>query len=73
MDRAVVHSSTFSRNQLAMVAGLATLAAIDEEEILERARRSGQRFMDGLAPLVDKYELLHEVRGQGADDRAYLR
>jgi ornithine--oxo-acid transaminase len=65
MDRAVVHSSTFSRNQMAMVAGLATLAAIDEEGILERASMSGARFMDGLAPLVDKYELLHEVRGRG--------
>jgi ornithine--oxo-acid transaminase len=65
MDRAVVHSSTFSRNQMAMVAGLATLVAIDEEGILERASMSGARFMDGLAPLVDKYELLHEVRGRG--------
>jgi ornithine--oxo-acid transaminase len=65
MDRAVVHSSTFSRNQMAMVAGLATLAAIDEEGILERAQRSGARFMDGLTPLVEKYELLHEVRGKG--------
>ena len=65
MDRAVVHSSTFSRNQMAMVAGLATLAAIDEEGILERAAASGARSMDGLAPLVDKYDLLHEVRGKG--------
>ncbi|HEX4220706.1 MAG TPA: aspartate aminotransferase family protein [Acidimicrobiales bacterium] len=65
MDRAVVHSSTFARNQMAMVAGLATLAAIDDEGILERTRRSGQRFTEGLAPLVDKYELLHEVRGKG--------
>lgn len=65
MDRAVVHSSTFSKNQLAMVAGLATLQAIDDENIVERSRQNGERLMDALAPLVDKYELLHEVRGKG--------
>ncbi len=65
MDRAVVHSSTFSKNQMAMVAGLATLQAFDDEGIVERSRRAGDRFMTGLAPLVDKYELLHEVRGRG--------
>jgi len=65
MDRAVVHSSTFSRNQLAMVAGLATLGVIDDEDIIERSRRNGERFMEALAPLVQKYEVLEEVRGMG--------
>ncbi len=65
MDRAVVHSSTFSKNQLAMVAGLATLKVIDDEGIVERAAKNGERMMEALAPLVDKYELLHEVRGMG--------
>jgi acetylornithine/succinyldiaminopimelate/putrescine aminotransferase len=65
MDRAVVHSSTFSTNHLAMVAGLATLHAIDEEDIVDRARRTGELFMKSLAPLVDRHEFLHEVRGKG--------
>lgn len=65
MERAVVHSSTFSRNQLAMVAGLATLQTIDDEDIVDRARRTGELFMKSLAPLVDKHEFLHEVRGLG--------
>jgi ornithine--oxo-acid transaminase len=65
MDRAVVHSSTFSQNQLAMVAGLATLQAFDEEEILDRVRRTGKSFTKALAPLVERYEFLHEVRGMG--------
>src|ERR1700716_3685600 len=65
MERAVVHSSTFSTNHLAMVAGLATLHAFDEEDIVERARVTGDQFFDALAPLVDKYEFLHEVRGKG--------
>ena len=65
MDRAVVHSSTFSTNHLAMVAGLATLHAIEEEDIVDRARRTGELFMKSLAPLVDRHEFLHEVRGKG--------
>ena len=65
MDRAVVHSSTFSTNQLAMVAGLATLHAFDEEDIVDRARRTGELFMKSLAPLVEKHEYLHAVRGKG--------
>ncbi|MDT4939722.1 MAG: ornithine--oxo-acid transaminase [Pseudonocardiales bacterium] len=65
MERAVVHSSTFSTNHLAMVAGLATLHVMDEEDIVERARVTGEQFMTALAPLVEKHELLHEVRGKG--------
>ena len=65
MDRAMVHSSTFGRNQLAMVAGLATLDAIDEEGIVERARATGESFTAGFAPLLERYEMFHGVRGLG--------
>jgi len=65
MDRAMVHSSTFGRNQLAMVAGLATLDAMDEEHIVERAAATGEMFKTKLAPLVERYEMLHEVTGLG--------
>ncbi len=65
MERAVVHSSTFGRNQLAMVAALATLQTIDDEDIVDRARVTGEALVKGLAPLVEKYELFEEVRGKG--------
>lgn len=65
MDRALVHSSTFKNNTLAMVAGLATLQTIDDEDLVDRARVTGDAFAKGLAPLVDKYELFHLVRGEG--------
>jgi acetylornithine/succinyldiaminopimelate/putrescine aminotransferase len=65
MDRAVVHSSTFSTNQLAMVAGLATLQAFEDEDIVDRARRMGDTLAKALAPLVERHEYLHEVRGKG--------
>lgn len=65
LDAAVVHSSTFGNNDLAMVAGLATLAAFDDEDIVERARLAGDLWQKALAPLVDRYELLRQVRGMG--------
>ena len=65
MERAVVHSSTFSTNLMAMIAGLATLQTFDEEDIVERARETGDAFFAALQPLVDKHEFLHEVRGKG--------
>jgi ornithine--oxo-acid transaminase len=65
MERAVAHSTTFGRNQLAMVAGLATLQAIEDENIVDHARQMGEAFDAALAPLVEKYEMFHEVRGKG--------
>jgi len=65
MERAVVHSSTFGRNQLAMVAALATLQTIDDEDIVDRARVTGEAFMKGFAPLLERYELFEDVRGKG--------
>ena len=65
IERAMVHSTTFGRNQLAMVAGLATLDVFDEEQIVERASKTGEAFEAALSPLVDRYEMLHAVRGKG--------
>jgi len=65
IERALVHSTTFGRNQLAMVAGLATLDAFDSEQIVERTRLTGEAFEAALAPLVERYEMLHAVRGKG--------
>jgi ornithine--oxo-acid transaminase len=65
MDRAVVHGSTFGKNNLAMAAGLATLAVLEDEGLVENAARRGDRLLRRLAALVAKYELLKEVRGRG--------
>ncbi|HUY06502.1 MAG TPA: aspartate aminotransferase family protein [Acidimicrobiales bacterium] len=65
MERALVHSSTFKNNQLAMVAGLATLSVIDDEGLVEQARETGELFLSTLAPLVERYEFFHAVRGKG--------
>jgi acetylornithine/succinyldiaminopimelate/putrescine aminotransferase len=65
MDRALVHSTTFKQNQLAMVAGLATLAALDDEGVVEHAHKMGTLWKERFAPLLERYELLSDVRGQG--------
>ena len=44
MDRAVVHGSTFAKNDLAMAAGLATLDVIESEGLVSRAERLGERL-----------------------------
>src|SRR5271170_2844155 len=42
MDRAVVHGSTFAKNDLAMAAGLATLDVIEREGLVSRSERLGE-------------------------------
>src|SRR5213076_2416069 len=65
MDRAVVHGSTFAKNDLAMAAGIATLEVMKAERVIENAARTGGRLLRGLSALCENYELLKEVRGKG--------
>jgi len=65
MDRAVVHGSTFGKNDLAMAAGIATLEVLKAERVVENAARTGARLLRGLTRLVDQYELVKDVRGKG--------
>jgi len=65
MDRAVVHGSTFGKNDLAMAAGIATLDVLASEQLIENAARAGDRILRGLTDLIPRYELLHQVRGKG--------
>ncbi|MCC6160905.1 MAG: aspartate aminotransferase family protein [Nitrosomonas sp.] len=65
MDRAVVHGSTFGKNNLAMAAGLATLEVLESENLIEHSARTGAAIMDALTPLTEKYECFKEIRGKG--------
>jgi acetylornithine/succinyldiaminopimelate/putrescine aminotransferase len=65
MERALVHSSTFKGNPLAMVAGLATLQTIDDEALIDRARITGDALEKALVPLTEKYDFFKAVRGRG--------
>jgi acetylornithine/succinyldiaminopimelate/putrescine aminotransferase len=65
MDRVVVHGSTFAANASAMAAGLASLAVIEDEQLVANAERTGAALTQALAGLTEKYEMLAEVRGRG--------
>lgn len=65
LDRCVVHSTTFGRNNLAMAAGLAALHVLEEEKLAENAARRGEEIRTGLLRLQEKYELIKEVRVKG--------
>jgi ornithine--oxo-acid transaminase len=65
MDRCVVHSSTFGRNNLAMACGLAALDIIDQENLVENAAKMGALLMERIDGLRAKHSFLKEVRGRG--------
>jgi ornithine--oxo-acid transaminase len=65
MERGVRHSSTFGGNDLAAAAGLATLRVLEREGLVARADRLGALLLELTAPLVDRYEIVREVRGVG--------
>jgi ornithine--oxo-acid transaminase len=65
MDRAVVHGSTFSKNDLAMAAGLATLDALEAENCISNAAQQGARLLAFFKGMVERHEFVKDVRGKG--------
>jgi ornithine--oxo-acid transaminase len=65
MDRVLVHDSTFGSNAAAMAAGLASLAVIEDEQLVSNAERTGTALITALQDMVEEYEMLAEVRGRG--------
>lgn len=65
MERAVRHGSTFGGNDLAAAAGLATLRVLDREGLVERAAAMGELLLELTRPLIERYEVVRDVRGLG--------
>lgn len=65
MERAVRHGSTFGGNDLAAAAALATLRVIEREQLVARAERMGALLMELTRPLVERFEVVRDVRGMG--------
>ena len=65
LERAVIHSSTFAENNLAMAAGLATLYVLDNERLIENSARIGALLLDRLRALQERHEFIADVRGRG--------
>ncbi len=63
--RAIVHTSTYSENGLAMRAGLATLETLEREHLGERALSAGEYLRDRLRQALSGYEMVKEIRGMG--------
>lgn len=65
MEHALSHGSTFAPNDLGMVAGLATLRELDEQGLVERAARVGELLLERTRPLVERYDVVRDVRALG--------
>lgn len=65
MDRAVVHGSTFSKNNMAMAAGLATLQVMEDENLVENSAQLGEDIIQSINAMSSQYEFLKEARGKG--------
>jgi ornithine--oxo-acid transaminase len=65
MKRAVRHGSTFGGNDLAAATALATLRALEREDLVAHARRMGALLLELTKPLVERYEVVRDVRGKG--------
>ena len=65
LKRAIVHTSTFGENGLAMRAGLATLDVLVRENLGQRATVLGDLLRQRLREELADYEMVQEVRGLG--------
>ena len=59
------HGSTYGGNPLACAVATEALAIVEDERLMARARRLGQRFRESMQALVDEQPLLRLVRGRG--------
>ncbi len=65
LKRAIVHTSTYTENGLAMRAGIATLDVIKEEGLTQRAEQMGSYLRERLHQELAGYEMIREIRGLG--------
>jgi len=62
LNRAFIHTSTYSENNLAMRAGLATLDVLESEGLGARAVSVGQYLRERLQAALAGYQMVKEVR-----------
>lgn len=65
LKRAIIHTSTYSENSLAMRAGLATLEVLERERLGERASAAGDYLRRRLRDVLAHYEMVKDIRGAG--------
>ncbi len=57
--------NTYGGNPVSCAAGLAVLDVIESEDLAAHAERVGNRLLDGLNRLANRYPLIGEARGRG--------
>jgi ornithine--oxo-acid transaminase len=65
LDRCIVHSTSFGRNNLACACGLAALHIIEEEQLVEKAAHLGTLLETELQKLAKKHEIISQIRVKG--------
>jgi 4-aminobutyrate aminotransferase len=59
------HGTTFGGNPVACAAAIATIKVIEEEKLLENARKAGKGALVRLRAMQKRYDLIGDVRGIG--------
>ncbi len=65
LEHGLSHGSTFAPNDYAMVAGLAMLEELDGQRLVERTAELGDLLLERTEPLLERFEVVKEVRGLG--------
>ncbi len=60
-----MHAGTFRGNQIAMVAGQATMRILQRDGLAQHAQKMGELLMSGLRDLARRYPAFGDVRGRG--------
>lgn len=60
-----MHASTFGGNPLAMVAGIATVQTIEDENLLDNVAVMSERFRSHFANLAEELSVISEIRTRG--------
>ncbi len=65
LAHAVVHTTTFGGNAMAMVCGLATIQVMRDEGVVENCASVGAELTEKLQALGSRFEMVKAVRGKG--------
>lgn len=64
-DGGFLHGFTYAGNPLACAAGLAVLEEIEQEKLCDNSARIGSVLKSELRKLMDRHEIIGDVRGEG--------
>ena len=59
------HSFTFAHSPISLIAALATIEALKEEKLVERAEKLGRYITERLEKMKEKYSIIGDIRGPG--------